>query len=64
MFVVDATGEVLVVDSIASSQIDVTKVGSGNITAQASASTVHFLAPSFEEGSVSAFRWLVGSGAS
>lgn len=53
MFVVDSTGEVCVVDSIASSQIDVTKVGSGNITAVTTA-TVRFIAPSFEEGSVSA----------
>lgn len=53
VFVVDTTGEVIVVDSIASAQIDVTKVGSGNITAGASV-TVHFLAPSFEEGDVSA----------
>lgn len=53
MFVVDSTGEVCVVDSIASSQVDVTKVGAGNITA-VSGATVRFLAPSFEEGSVSA----------
>lgn len=52
-FVVDATGEVLIVDSIASSQIDVTKIGSGNITA-GTVATVHFLGDSFEQGSSSA----------
>lgn len=52
-FVVDATGEVLIVDSIASSQIDVTKVGSGNITAGTSV-TVHFMGDAFEQGSSSA----------
>lgn len=52
-FVVDTTGEVCIVDSIASSQIDVTKVGSGNITAGSSV-TIHFIADSFEQGSSSA----------
>lgn len=52
-FVVDSTGDVLVVDSIASSQIDVTKLGSGNITA-ASSQTIHFLGTSFEQGTSSA----------
>ena len=52
-FVFDATGEVVVVDSIASSQIDVTKLGSGNITA-ASSATIHFIMDSFEQGSSSA----------
>jgi len=52
-FVVDSTGEVCIVDSIASSQIDVTKVGSGNITAAAS-KTVHFMGDAFEQGSSSA----------
>jgi len=52
-FVVDESGEVVIVDSIASSQIDVTKIGSGNITAAAS-KTVHFLGDSFEQGSSSA----------
>lgn len=52
-FVVDTTGEVIIVDSIASSQIDVTKIGSGNITAGTSV-TVHFLLDSFEQGSSSA----------
>lgn len=52
-FVVDSTGEVVIVDSIASSQVDVTKIGSGNITA-ASSATVHFLGDSFEQGSSSA----------
>lgn len=52
-FVVDSTGEVVVVDSIASSQIDITKLGSGNITAAASA-TIHFLGDVFEQGSSSA----------
>ena len=49
-FIVEASGDVLTVDSIASSAVDVTLVGSGNITAAAAGSTVHFLAPSFEEG--------------
>lgn len=52
-FVVDSTGEVVIVDSIASSQIDVTKIGSGNITA-ASSAVIHFLGDSFEQGSSSA----------
>ena len=52
-FVNDASGEVCIVDSIASSQVDVTKIGSGNITAL-SAGTVHFLGDSFEQGSSSA----------
>lgn len=52
-FVVDSTGEVVIVDSIASSQIDITKVGSGNITA-ASSAAIHFLGDSFEQGSSSA----------
>lgn len=52
-FVVDATGEVCIVDSIASSQIDVTKIGSGNITAGTSV-RVHFMGDSFEQGSSSA----------
>jgi len=52
-FVVDSTGEVLIVDSIAGNDIDVTKVGSGNITAAAGAG-VHFLGESFEQGSSSA----------
>ena len=53
-FVVDATGEVVIVDSIASSQIDVTRVGTGNITAAAAGSGIHFLGESFEQGSASA----------
>ena len=52
-FYVDTTGEVVIVDSIASSQIDVTKVGSGSITAGASVN-VHFLGDDFEQGSSSA----------
>lgn len=52
-FVVDATGEVLVVDSIASSQIDVTRIGTGNITAGTS-TTVTFMGDVFEQGSASA----------
>lgn len=52
-FVVDVTGEVIIVDSIASSQIDVTRIGSGNITAGTSV-TIHFLGDSFEQGSSSA----------
>jgi len=52
-FVVDSSGEVCIVDSIASSQVDVTKVGSGNITAITS-ETVHFIGDSFEQGSSSA----------
>lgn len=51
-FVNPASGEVVIVDSIASSQIDVTKLGSGNITAL-SAGTVYFLGDSFEQGSSS-----------
>ena len=53
-FVVDATGDVCIVDSIASAQIDVTKVGTGNITAAAAGSGIHFLGESFEQGSASA----------
>src|SRR5574343_1356970 len=52
-FVVDATGEVLVVDSIAGAQIDVTKIGSGNITAGTNVG-IHFLGTVFEQGSNSA----------
>ncbi len=52
-FVVEETGEVCIVDSIASSQIDITKVGSGNITAVTSG-TIKFLGDSFEQGSNSA----------
>jgi hypothetical protein len=52
-FVVDANGQVCIVDSIAGAQIDVTKLGSGNITA-VTTSTVHFLGDSFEQGSSSA----------
>ena len=52
-FVVDVTGEVLIVDSIASSQIDVTRIGAGNITAGTSVQ-VHFMGDSFEQGSSSA----------
>ena len=51
-FVIDASGEVCIVDSIASSQVDITKIGSGNITA-ASSATIHFLGDSFEQGSSS-----------
>lgn len=51
-FVVDTTGEVCIVDSIAGGNIDVTKVGSGNITAL-TAGTVHFLGDSYEQGSSS-----------
>jgi len=51
-FVMDATGEVIIVDSIAGGNIDVTKVGSGNITA-ATTATCHFLGDSFEQGSSS-----------
>ncbi len=52
-FVVDATGEVYVVDSIASSEIDVTCVGGGTMTV-ASGETIHFLGDVFEQGSNSA----------
>jgi len=53
-FVIDASGEVCIVDSIASSAVDITKVGSGNITAAAAGSTIHFLGDAFEQGSSSA----------
>ena len=49
----DVTGQVVIVDSIASSQIDITKIGAGNITA-ASALTMHLIGDSFEQGSSSA----------
>jgi len=52
-FVVDTTGDVVIVDSIASSEIDVTKVGSGNMSVATSA-TIHFLGDAFEQGSSSA----------
>ena len=53
MFVVDSTGEVYVVDSIASSEIDVTLIGGGTMTALTTA-TIHFLGTVFEQGSNSA----------
>jgi len=52
-FVVDSTGEVYVVDSIDSSEIDVTCVGGGTMTV-ASSETIHFLGDVFEQGSNSA----------
>jgi hypothetical protein len=51
--VVDTTGEVVIVDSIAGGNIDVTKIGSGVMTV-AVALTVHFLGTSFEQGTSSA----------
>lgn len=53
-FVLDKTGEVFIVDSIASSQIDITKVGSGNFDGAATSDTIHFMGDAFEQGSSSA----------
>jgi hypothetical protein len=50
--VVDNTGEVIICDT-ASTTINVTKVGSGNITAGTTV-TVHFMGNSFEQGTSSA----------
>ena len=52
-FIVDSTGDVCIADTKASTTINVTKVGSGNITAVTGA-TIHFLGDSFEQGTSSA----------
>ncbi|MBE3116683.1 DUF5309 family protein, partial [Candidatus Bathyarchaeota archaeon] len=53
-FVVDSTGEVLVIDTaVSSATVCVTKVGTGTITA-ATTATVHFMGNVFEQGSNSA----------